>query len=125
MMSPMYIEFGNDAAIAAVSDDDGKVTYQRYPGERVTRIDFPEGISVSEAHGIALAALGHHMEQDAVPRWVDSDSESLSMLAMEHFDLPRQSLGRPPSWGALSVSDHGKHLVGQDDPTPKKKKSKG
>ena len=96
----MYVEFGNRNAIEGFTEgDDPEVRFRDVEGERVTRLTFPEEIGLQEAFSNALAAASHHIQADAAPIWIESDSDGLLALLLEHYGIPPKKNKRPASWG--------------------------
>jgi hypothetical protein len=108
----VYVQFGNDNAIEGyrdpTSDDPDLVRYRPLEGQRITEITFPEGISLQEAFQDAVAALGYHMAEGSKPAWVESDSDGLQVLLVEHYGLTPSKNTRPKTWG----KDTGANLIG-------------
>lgn len=99
----MYVHVGNNSAIEGfrdpTSDDPDLVRYRSAEGERVTEIVLPEGTGLNEAFSTVLAVLEHHMTTGATPAWVESDSEGLTSLLVEHWGLNKSATSRPKSYG--------------------------
>lgn len=99
----MYAEFGNADAQEGyrdpTSDDPELVRYKPLEGDRVTTVVFPEGTSLQEAFSSAVTALTFHMVDGAKPTWVESDSEGLQALLVEHYGLTPSKNTRPKNWG--------------------------
>ena len=99
----MYVHVGNNNAIEGFrdpsSDDPDLVRYRPLEGDRVTEVVFPEGISLNDAFSTVLAVMEHHIAQGATPAWVESDSEGLTSLLQEHWDLTAAKTSRPKTWG--------------------------
>lgn len=99
----MYVEIGNADAIEGyrdpTSDDPDLVRYKEAPGERVTRIAFPEGYTLKQAFDETVVALQYHMKEGSKPAWIESDSEGLRAQLLEQFGLTASEAKRPKSWG--------------------------
>lgn len=100
-MRTIYVHVGNDHAIEGYrdpkSDDPDLVRYRPLKGQRVTEVVFPEGTTINDAFTTTVAALSAHMEEDAVPAWVVSDSKGLQALLAENWgDIPTT---KPAKWG--------------------------
>lgn len=99
----MYVHVGNNSAIEGYrdpsSDDPDKVRYRPLEGDRVTEIVIPDGTSLNEAFSTVLAVMDHHMIEGSAPAWIESDSEGLTALLREHWDLSAAKTSRPKTWG--------------------------
>lgn len=99
----MYVEFGNSDALEgyrdATSDDPDKVRYRQIEGQRVTTVNFPDGMSLQEAFSTAITVLGYHMQAGAAPTFIESDSVGLQSLLEEHYAIPASKNSRPKTWG--------------------------
>ena len=83
----MRLELGNTKAKSARRNDgDDSVTFEPLKGKRVTVVEFPEDVSLSEAFASVTAANGIWANHsDKPPAWVASDSPGLQALLAEHF----------------------------------------
>lgn len=101
----MYVEIGNDHAIEGYREDGSEeVLYRTVEGERVTRIVFPEDTGTQEAYASAVAALSHHIEYEAKPAWIETDSPALLTLLLEHYGINEKKNVRPATWGKPSAT---------------------
>lgn len=99
----MYVEFGNDKGIEGYrdpqSDDPDLVRYRAIEGQRVTRLTYPEGMTLNEAFQSTVTAIGYHVAEGGRPSWVESDSAGLKALLCENYGIdPNRQ--RPRTWGA-------------------------
>lgn len=105
-MSAIYVEFGNDKGIEgyrdAQSDDPELVRYRPLEGQRVTRLTYPDGMSLTEAFQGTVTAITHHMAEDGKPQWFESDSEGLRMLLCENYGVSAERT-RPKGWGLPAI----------------------
>ncbi len=101
-VSPTYVEFGNDKGIEgyrdAQSDDPELVRYRELDGQRVTRLTYPEGMSINEAFQGTVTAIGYHMAQEGKPTWIESDSAGLRALLCENYGVNPEAT-KPKTWG--------------------------
>lgn len=99
----MYVEFGNADALEGyrdpTSDDPDLVRYRPLDGDRVTTVVFPADISLQEAFSTAVTALTFHMAEGSSPTWVESDSDGLQALLVEHYKIAPSKNTRPKTWG--------------------------
>lgn len=97
----MYLHVGNNKAIEGYRDPTSsnpeEVLYRDHPGEWVTELLFPSGITVSEAFRSTVAAMKNHLRRGAQPVWVEGDSEALVSLLVEEWGITENT--RPPDWG--------------------------
>lgn len=102
----MWLEVGNDSAIEGYRDPTAPnpeaVQYRAAPGQRVTRVVFPDGMLLQEAFTSAVKLMDYHVAAGESPAWVDSDSKSLEQLVKEHFSIKQ---GRPRTWGKDTGAD--------------------
>lgn len=114
----MWVEYGNANAIEGYrdpdSDDPELVRWREVPeAERITKVVFPEGMTLQEAFNDAVISINFNFAEREVedpdhpdgvrterhkPVWVESDSEGLKALLTEHFGL-KQGHKRPARWG--------------------------
>ena len=105
----MQVKIGNAHAIEGYrdgnSDDPDLVRYRDLGGQRTTTVMFPEGIGLQEAFGTVLGLLPEHMAatdgegKATKPAWIESDSQGLLALLLEHFDMDEKDNVRPRTWG--------------------------
>lgn len=99
----MYVQIGNSDALEGyrdpTSDDPDAVRYRPLDGQQVTTLNFPEGVGLQESFSATVTALGYHMTDGATPAWVESDSEGLLALLLEHFNITASKNTRPKTWG--------------------------
>jgi hypothetical protein len=99
----MYVLVGNDHAIEGYrdpqSDDPELVRYRGVEGQRVTTLEFPEGLTTMEAFDATVRSLAHHIHREHAPAWFESDSDTLKALLAEHYALPDSKAKAPRSWG--------------------------
>jgi hypothetical protein len=99
----MWLETGNDSAIEGYRNPgEDRVLYRPIDGQRVTRVVFPEGMSLEEAFQSAVRLLAYHYASGQGPAWVDSDSDALTKLLKSHFSIKS---ARPRSWGKDTGAD--------------------
>lgn len=102
-VGPLLVEFGNADALEGyrdpTSEDPDLVRFKPLAGDRVTTVVFPEGTSLQEAFSTAVTALTFHMASGAVPTWIESDSDGLQALLVEHYRLTPSKNIRPKTWG--------------------------
>ena len=99
----MYVELGNDKAIEGyrdpTSDDPDLVRFRPLEGQRTTLFVIPEGMGLQEAFSSVVTASTYHIAEGEKPAWVESDSEGLQTLLMEHFGITKSANTRPKTWG--------------------------
>lgn len=99
----MYVQVGNANAIEGyrdpTSDDPDLVRFRPLDGERITTLTIPDDIGLQEAFTSCVTALQYHIAEDGKPAWVESDSEGLQALLMEHFGIKKSQNTRPKTWG--------------------------
>lgn len=107
----MLVEFGNTFAIEGYRDplgeDPDRVLYRLLPGERVTSLVLPDGIGIMEAFATVVGAMTVHMntaDENARPSWIQSDSEGLLTLLLEHYHIRPEKNVRPATWGQTQAS---------------------
>lgn len=102
----MYLHIGNDEALRSYRDpksnEPDEVLYEDHPGEWVTELLFPEGITLVEAFRSTLEAMTHHIQRGAKPKWVEGDNEALVSLLVEEWGISDNT--RPPDWGQNNPS---------------------
>jgi hypothetical protein len=111
----MYVQMGNDNALAAIRGDDDSVEFVDHPGEHVTTLVVTEGVPLNEAFNSVIISMQGHMKQGAKPAWIESDSPGLQALLEEHYGLAKAQNKRPKSWG----KETGSHLSIISDPDNK------
>lgn len=98
----MFVEFGNDKGIEGYrdekSDDPDLVRYRELPGQRVTRLTYPEGMSINEAFQGTVTAISYHLAQEGKPSWFESDSAGLKALLCENYGVNPEAT-KPKGWG--------------------------
>lgn len=97
------VRIGNTHAIEGYRDEDSDdpdlVRYRELVGERVTTMVLPEGIDVQEAAATVIVTLGHHMQADAGPEWIECEDKRLHAILCGHYGVDPTKLA-PPEWGA-------------------------
>lgn len=103
----MYVKVGNEAAIEIVTDPlTGEQTARELPGQRVTKVVFPEGMDLTEAFLTTVGALKHHMKSGATPTWIDTDSDELKALLKDHYGMLAKEMRKAPrGWGKDTGAD--------------------
>ena len=105
----MRIEVGNDKAKEAyrdpLSDDPDLVRYRESPGQKVTTLVFPEGMSLQEAFKSSIAALSHHFASGGSPKWIEGDNIDLVTMLKSYYGV---SKARPKTWGKAKTTTGGK-----------------
>ncbi len=102
----MYVQFGNDHAIAPYRDEQNTVQFRDHPGEQVTTLLVTEGVALAEAFNSTVTNMDGHLKSGAKPAWIESDSPGLLALLEEHYGLTSEGNRRPPNWGKAT----GAHL---------------
>lgn len=95
----MYVQMGNDAAIRAERGEDDSVEFVDHPGEWVTTHIVTEGTTLGEAFNSIVIQMQAHMQEGAKPVWIESDSEGLKSLLLEHYGIKASENVRKKSWG--------------------------
>lgn len=88
-------------------------TFNKLDGKRVTRVDFPEDMSVAEAVETIIKPVKGIWAQhsDEAPDWVESDSDMLAQLLADHFDC---TVGAPNDLEDAYYTVNGPPGVGPD-----------
>ena len=95
----MRVTIGNATAIEGYRDGESDaLQYKDAPGERVTTLDIPEGVSVEEAVVTVIATMRRHMRADTKPAWVEADDDTVRAYLIAHYDI--EDKPRPPTWGS-------------------------
>ena len=106
-VSPTYVEFGNDKGIEgyrdAQSDDPDLVRYRELDGQRVTRLAYPEGMTINEAFQGTVTAISYHLAQEGKPSWFESDSAGLHALLCENYGVNPEAR-KPKGWGQVAAA---------------------
>lgn len=103
----MQVLVGNpkpvELALERVTLDDGATVVRQVlrpiaNPEAVTRLFYPDGMSVEDAALATVDALKYHMDRDAVPAWIECDSKELHKVLCQHYGL-KTTAKRPGNWG--------------------------
>lgn len=103
----MRCDIGNDHAIEGYRldpDDPKTLTFRALPGEQVTTFVFPPGMDITEAIQSVAITMGTHIQEGAVPAWVEADDPTLQvyLCALWHLDPNHK---RPSTWGSPKTGD--------------------
>ena len=105
----MKVEIGNNRAVEAGYNDEGKLVLKPYPGEHVTRITFPPGTSPQQGLILTIKSLERHMEHGATPVWIESDDKQLRKLLVDYYGLQITKANRPDNWGQNGAPNEDDH----------------
>src|SRR5207302_9251903 len=97
----MWVELGNDSHLAQRRADDGRIVAEGIEGQFVTRVEFLDSYSVTDAINDIVNPGGvvtYHFVQGAVPAWIDSDNDELRTRLAAWYGLDLNT-SRPSSWG--------------------------
>lgn len=97
----MRVEIGNDHAIEGYRPDPDKdlILYRSVAGEQVTRFVFPDGMGIDEAVAAVSVTMSAHMQQGALPAWVEADDPTLQVYLSALWHIA-PDVKRPASWGS-------------------------
>lgn len=93
------IEVGLNTAIEGYRDESGELLFRDLPGERITTIHIPDGMSDHEALIASVDALRSHMRRDTKPVWVDGSNKELVKALCQHHGILLKDNKRPADWG--------------------------
>jgi hypothetical protein len=108
----MRVVIGNANALEAYIEN-GEMMYRQVPGERETTFLLTDTQPMA-AFQTVVVGMAHMISPDSRPWWVESDSEVLTSLLLDHYGLPPTSSARPAMWGDGTTT--------APKPEPKKKK---
>lgn len=58
-----------------------------------------EGVPLNEAFNSVVISMQAHMKDGAKPAWIESDSEGLKALLLEHYGMKASENVRKKTWG--------------------------
>lgn len=93
----MQVLVGNPHPLELAFDPDGRQFFRALPGEAVTKLLYPDGMSIEDAALATIDALKYHMARESVPAWIESDSKELHKLLCAHFKI-KMTAKRPADW---------------------------
>jgi hypothetical protein len=103
----VWVQFGNDHAVEAYRETSGdseesELKHRSVQGRQITALVMPDDWSLSESFVTTLEVASHHFDTDPEtddkhpPAWIESSSEGLTALLVEHFGLKNNK--RPRGW---------------------------
>jgi hypothetical protein len=98
----MLVQIGNPHVIDGhrdPEDPDGPLHYRPLEGERVTTVILPDSFGLQESMAACLASVALDMATGGRPAWIETESEGLRNLLLEHYQLPKKAGKRPAGWG--------------------------
>jgi hypothetical protein len=76
---------------------DGRMVARQLPSEAESSFNFPEGMDLQQATLAVIDAMRFHMDRDAFPVWIESDSRDLKRLLCDHYGVAITNK-RPGDW---------------------------